>query len=124
MHRFAPPFFRAFHALAIENRGRWARLPPGLLAAFYVQNMVDAFERAVPIPEVEIAMHRTAWRQVFRDGPPLAAGRKHIHQAIDYFAHDNSPLAAATLRGRNLRFDQRPLIIRQVAWVTKFAAIV
>jgi FkbM family methyltransferase len=45
--------------------------------------VVDAIERSIPIPKVEIAMHRAARRQVFGKSPPLATGGKNIHHAVE-----------------------------------------
>src|SRR3954463_864366 len=38
-------FFRALDALAVDDRGRWAGLTIGLLAAQHVERVVDAIER-------------------------------------------------------------------------------
>jgi len=67
--------------------------------------MMDALERPIPIPKVEIAMHGAARRQVFGKSPPLTASGKNIHHAIDHFAHDDRAFAAATLCRRNQGFD-------------------
>src|SRR5882724_2652181 len=124
MGRSSAPFFSAFHALAVDDRRRWACFPLRLLPASHIQSMVNAIESAIPIPEVEITMHRAAWRQILRDGAPLAARGKHVHQAVHDVPHDHRPLAAATLGGREQRLDQRPLFIRQIAGVAKLAAVV
>jgi hypothetical protein len=86
--------------------------------------MMDALERSVPVPKVEIAMHRAAWRQVLGKSPPLAAGGEDIHHAIYDFTHDDRSLAAAALCWRDHRFDLRPFFIGQVAWIAKLAAII
>ena len=41
-----PPFFRAFHALAVNHAGCWARLPTDCLAALHVQRIVDLLDRS------------------------------------------------------------------------------
>ena len=86
--------------------------------------MMDAFERSVPVPEVEISMHGTARRQVLGKSPPLAAGGKDIHHAVYDFAHDDRAFAAAPLCRRDQGIDQRPLFIGQVAWIAKLAAVI
>jgi hypothetical protein len=86
--------------------------------------MMDAVRRAIPVPKVKIAVHGTAGRQIFRNGPPRAASGEYVHQVIDHFTHDNHPLAAAALRGRDQRFDQSPFFIGQIAGIAKFVAVV
>ena len=86
--------------------------------------MMDAIERSIPIPKVEIAMHRAARRQVFGKSPPLATGGKNIHHAVHDIAHDDRSFAAAALCWRDHGFDQRPFFVGQVAWIAKLAAVV
>src|SRR3954451_8132574 len=62
-----PPFFSALHALAVNDRDRRACVPRGLLAALHVERVMNAIERAVPAPELEVVVHRRARRQVFGD---------------------------------------------------------
>ena len=85
---------------------------------------MDTIERAVVVPEVEVAMYRAARRQVLRQCSPLAARAQDIHQAIDDFADIHPPLVAAALGRRNLGRDQLPLFIRQVTRVAQLAAVV
>ena len=42
----APPFFGAFHALAVDDAGSGARFALGFLPAFEVERMMDAIERS------------------------------------------------------------------------------
>ncbi len=85
---------------------------------------MDAFERSIPIPKVEIAMHRAARGQVFGKSPPLAAGGEDIHHAVHDFAYDNRSLAAAALCRRDRWLNERPFFVGQVAWIAKLAAVV
>jgi hypothetical protein len=85
---------------------------------------MDALERSIPVPKVEIAMHGAARRQVPGKSPPLAAGGKDIHYAIDDFAHNHRAFAAATLCRRDHGFDERPFLIGQVARIAKLAAVI
>src|ERR1035441_10499150 len=71
--RYKPPFFGAYHALAVDDGGGRACLATVMLPALHIKHMMDAIERAVVAPQVEIIMHRATWRQVFRDRPPLAS---------------------------------------------------
>jgi len=86
--------------------------------------MVDTIERAIPIPKLQIAVHRAARRQTLWESPPLAASGKYIHHAIDHFAHGDRPLAASALRRRDLLLDQLPFFIGQVAWIAQVTAVV
>jgi hypothetical protein len=74
--------------------------------------------------QIEIVEQRAARRKIFRDRSPLTARTQNVHQPIDHVAHDNRPLAAATLAGRNQRFDKRPLIVGQIARITQLVAVV
>lgn len=78
MDRCSAPFFGALDALAVDDRGCRARLALGLLSTLDIKRVMDAVERSVPFPEVEIAVDCALWRQVLRDRAPLAAGAEHI----------------------------------------------
>src|SRR5271165_1071223 len=89
-------FFRALDALTVDDRGGRARFAHGRFPALHVERRVDALERAVPTPKVEVIVKRRARRQVLRDGAPLAAGAEDVHQAVDDLAHvDMTSVAAA-----------------------------
>src|SRR4051812_8790355 len=60
------PLFRAFHALAIDHRRCRAGLAPYLLTAFVVESVMDALERAVIAPAIEVVVHRAFRRQILR----------------------------------------------------------
>ena len=90
------PFFGAFDALAIDNRGSRAGLAIALLPARHIERVMDAIQRAVPTPQIEIVEQRALRRQVFRDCPPLATRAQDIHDPVHHFAHlDVAPVAAA-----------------------------
>ncbi len=60
------PFYGALGALRVdEGRGR-AGLPSCLLAAVDVERVVDAPDRAVPLPRIQVVPHRAARTQVRR----------------------------------------------------------
>src|SRR3954454_502331 len=80
-------FFGALDALRVDDRRRGAGLPASLLAAFHVERVMEAIERAVPGPQLEVAVHRRGWCQILRDDPPLAAGAEEGDQAVDPLAH-------------------------------------
>lgn len=57
---------------------------------------MNTAERAIPVPQVEIAEQRALRRQVLRHGPPLAARAENIKQAVENLAHiDRTPATAA-----------------------------
>ncbi|GBQ25348.1 hypothetical protein AA12717_2034 [Gluconacetobacter sacchari DSM 12717] len=66
---------------------------------------MDAVDRAIPGPQIEIIVDRRALRQIFLDRPPLAAGRQDIHQSVDDLAQSDAPFAAP---GRTLRGFSNP----------------
>src|ERR1700727_733838 len=81
-------------------------------------------ERAVPTPKIKIIIQRRAWRQVFRDRPPLAAGAQDIHQTVDDLAQLHRSLVAPAPGWPNMQPDQRPLFIGQVRGIAQATAIV
>ena len=48
------------------------------LTALHIKRVMNAIERPVVAPQVEIVVHRAAWRQVFRDRPPLASRAQNL----------------------------------------------
>ncbi len=66
---------------------------------------MDALERAVPTPKVEVIVEGRARRQILRDGAPLAAGAENVHEAVDNLAYVDVALVAAAFGRRNQRFD-------------------
>ena len=93
-------------------------------SALHVERVMDALQRSVPTPEIEIVEQRAARRKVFRDRSPLTTRAQNVHQPIDHVAHDNRPLAAAPLARRNEPLDKRPFLVGQIARVTQLVAVV
>src|SRR5271165_7046244 len=122
--RCAPPFFRALDALAVDDRGGRARLASGGFPALDVERLVDALERAVPTPKVEVIVEGRARRQILRDGAPLAAGAENVHEAVDNLAYVDVALVAAAFSRRNQRFDMPPLGVGQIARIAQPAAVI
>ena len=112
------PFFGAFHALAVDDRRGRAGLFAGKLARLHIERVMDAQQRAVALPFDEVVVHRALGRQVFRQLAPLAAGRQHIEDGVQ----DLAPTSVAL--GRQVRFDQRPFIVRHIARIARRAALV
>ena len=83
--------------------------------------MMDAIQRAVPVPQAEVIMHGASGRQILGQRAPLAAGAQNVHHAVDHLADSDAPFAAAGLARRDQRLDMRPFRIGQVARITQFA---
>jgi hypothetical protein len=111
MHK--PPFFGAFHALAVDDAGCGACFARGFLSALDVEHMMDAIQRAIPVPQAEVIMHSASGRQVLGKIAPLAAGAQNVHHAVDHLADIDAPFAAAGLARRDQRLDMRPFCIAQ-----------
>ena len=118
------PLFRALDALAVNDRGGRARLASGGFATLHVERVVDAIERAVPIPAIEVIVKRRTRRQVLRDGAPLAASAEDVHQAVDDLALMDMTSVAAALGRRNERLDMRPFRVGQIAGIAQSIAVV
>jgi len=110
--------------LAVDDARGGARLSLGLLAAFNVEQIVDFLQCAVVAPQAEVLVHRAARWQVLWDVPPLAAGARDVHYAVDRLAHVDAPLAAAALGRWDQRLDMRLLRIRKVTRIAQLVAIV
>ena len=113
------PLFGAFDALAVDDGDRRTCFASHPFPRLDVERMMDACQRPVPVPQIEILVHRRLRRKVLGQGAPLAAGRQQIENRVQHLAHIHRARTAATLGRRDRRFDQRPLRIRQIAWVTK-----
>jgi len=118
------PFFGAPHALAVNDRNRRAGFPSGLLAALHVEGMMDAFQRAVAVPAVEIVVQGAVRRQVLGDRPPLATGAQDVQEPVEDFAYVHGAVSAAVLGRRDQRGHQGPFGICQVALIAQMAAVV
>ena len=118
------PFFRALDALAIDDRSRRAGPPVGQLPTFDEQR-IGGYDRACHHhPSGENSRSRYCAAANPGNCGPLAAGAQDIHQPIDDLPLHHRPLVAASLRARDQRADDRPLVVRQVARVAQAAAIV
>lgn len=110
-------------ALAVDDRGRRARLAPFLLACRDIERVMEALQRAIPVPQHEVAMRRALGRQVLRQRLPLATGRKHVEDGVQNLADIHLAPAAATLGWRDHRLDQCPFGVRQVTRIAKATVI-
>src|SRR3954465_3171352 len=66
-----------------------------LLALRHVQRVMDALQGAVPVPELEIVVHRALRRQILGQRLPLAAGPQHVEDPVQNLAHVPRPSAPA-----------------------------
>ena len=85
---------------------------------------MDAIERSVVCPQIEITVDRALGRQILRDRAPLATGREYIHQAVHDRAHLDLALSTAPPGWWDQWFDERPFRVRDIARIAQFAAIV
>src|SRR5262245_22987011 len=85
---------------------------------------MDAIERAVPAPQIEIIVQGRAWRQVFRNRAPLAARAQDVHQTVSNLAQVHRALITTRLGRREAWLDQRPLRMGQVAWIAQVVAVI
>ncbi|GAA3865937.1 hypothetical protein GCM10022207_32930 [Streptomyces lannensis] len=81
------------------------------------QCVVDALDRAIAVPPSDVPVHRWPRCEILRQLPPSAAGPHDVEDRV----HDPPPrmlLPPPALRshpcGRQQRFHQRPLFVRQV----------
>ena len=86
-------------ALAVDDRGRRARLAPLLLACSDIERVAEALQRTIQVPQHEVAMRRALGRQVLRQRLPLATGRKHVEDSVQNLADIHLAPAATTLAG-------------------------
>src|SRR5437667_3423728 len=84
---------------------------------------MDALQRAIPGPQVEIGPHCALRRQVFGQRLPLAAGPQDVENSVQNLAHINRALAAAVLGRWDHGLDNRPFGASQITRITKTAAV-
>ena len=85
---------------------------------------MNAIEHAVALPPDEVVVHRATRRKILRNIAPLTTGAQDVHQAVHHRTHVGAALAAARPRWRNERRNNRPLLVREVAWVPQMITIV
>ena len=85
---------------------------------------MNAIQHAVALPPEEVVIHRAAWRKILGEIAPLTTGAQNIHQAVYHRTHVGAALAAARPRRRNEWRNNRPLLVREVAWVSQMITIV
>ncbi len=119
---FFPPVVAALaarlgrlHRLAVDQPGGGLLRPPLPHALPPAQGVVQAHQRPVPGPLVEVVAHRVVVRELVRQEPPLAAGVQLVQHPVDHPPQvDHGRVAGAGLP-RHERPHLLPLRIRQVA---------
>ena len=109
---------RRLGALTVDDCRARACLAARLLAHRDVKRIVDALQRAVPIPQLEIMVHRAFRRQILGQRLPLAAGPQQVEKAVDNLAHVDIPRPPATSCGRDHRRHQGPFFIGEITGIT------
>src|SRR3954454_2137024 len=118
MRHGSPPRLMALQSILSPNRRESLPTPSAGV------RIMNAIERAVPAPELEVVVHRRARRQVFGDSPPLAACAQDVHQPVHPLAHVHRDLVAATFARPDERLRMAPFLIRQIARIPQLAAVV
>src|SRR5918993_4130562 len=121
--RAKPPFDGTLRSLAVNDRRRRARFSARLLSDLHIERVVDASQRAVPIPQVQVLPDRAARRQVLRKRLPLTARPKHVEDGVQDLADVHRPRSPTALGGRDQRADQRPLSVSQITLVPQATTI-
>ena len=104
------PFLSALRGLRVDDRHRRACFTSLLLALRHVQRVMDALQGAVPVPELEIVVHRALRRQVFGQRLPLASGPEHVENPVQDFAHVDRAFASTVSRRRDHRHNNGPFV--------------
>jgi hypothetical protein len=73
---------------------------------------------AVLAPDSEIVVHDLPRGEVVGRQPPRAAAAHDITDAVEDFPLGVCLRPAARLSFRDIRFEQRPLLVREVGWVS------
>ena len=81
-------------------------------------------QRAVPSPQLEIAVHRALRRKILRQMAPRTAGLQHIKQPADHRADVDLARSAAAFGRRDQRRKDRPFAIRQIARISQRRSVI
>src|ERR1700747_2335666 len=121
--RAKPPFLRTLRGLRVDDRYRRTCLTSFLLAHRDIERVVDTLQRAIPVPQLQIIVHCTLWRQIFRQRLPLASRPQDVEDSIQHLAHVHRPFAPTMSRWRDHGLHDRPFGIGQITGVTKATAV-
>src|SRR5829696_5841511 len=112
-------FEGALRGLAVDDRRRRARLAARLLPDLDVEHVVDAAQRAVPVPEIQVLPDGAAGRQVLWQRLPLAPRPEHVEDGVQDLPDVHRPRPTTTLRRADQRRDQQPLGVGQIAVISQ-----
>src|SRR5580693_5095359 len=112
-------FLRRLGALTVDDCRARACLAARLLAHRHIKRIVAALQRAVPIPQLEIMVHRALRRQILGQRLPLAAGPQQVEKAVDDLAHVDIPRPPATSCRWDHRRHQGPFFIGEITRITQ-----
>src|SRR5215204_1395437 len=121
--RAKPPFDGTLCGLAVDDRRRRARLAACVLPHLNIERVVDALQRPVPVPQVEVLPDGAARRQVLRQRLPLTPRPEHIKDRVEDLTNVHRSRAAAALGRTDQRSHQRPFGVRQITLVTQAAPV-
>jgi hypothetical protein len=106
-------------ALTVDDRSRWTRLAPFVLARRDIERVVNALQRAVPVPEHEIMVRGALRRQILGQSLPLASRRKNVENGVQDLADVHLASSAAAPGRRYRRRHQGPFRIRHITGITQ-----
>src|SRR3954465_2041357 len=109
--------------LAVDDRRRRARLAACVLPHLNIERVVDALQRPVPVPQVEVLPDGAARRQVLRQRLPLTPRPEHIKDRVEDLTNVHRSRAAAALGRTDQRSHQCPFGVRQITLVTQAAPV-
>jgi hypothetical protein len=121
--RAQSPFLGSFATLAVNDCHRWARFASSLFAHRDVKCMMDALQRAVPVPQHEVIMRGAFRRQILGQRLPLASGPKHVEDRVQSLSNIDRTLAPAVPSRRNHRLDQRPFGVGQITRIAQATSV-
>src|ERR1700730_1022530 len=111
--------FRGLHALAVDNTSRGTALASCRPARALDQDTIYVPPHVAITPIVKVMLDRGERRKVFRQSTPLAAGRKHIENAIQDDAKGPGWRAAKVTPFRQKSTQQQPFLNRRIACVAQ-----
>jgi hypothetical protein len=103
--------------LTVDDPRRRAGFTTRRLAHLQQQRKIDLLKQALVAPIVKIALHRGEWRKVLWQHPPLTTRPRDVQDRVEHAPQRGLTRSAQTFDCRHMRFDQRPLGIRQIACV-------
>src|SRR5438132_8766113 len=101
--------------LAIDAARRWGGFAPRCHSHLLAQHLDDPGPSVVVPPAFEGVIDCSPRREVPRQHPPRTAGTVKVEDSIDYLAQVRLAWPTVLGRAREKGFQQRPLLVRQVA---------